>query len=73
MLAYYSCQADAIYIDGAHEREAVLADLRAYWPLVRPGGCCFGDDYCAEWPGVAAAVDAFATELGVAAVVRGIV
>ena len=39
----------------------MLADLRAYWPLVKPGGgVCFGDDYCVEWPGVRAAVDEFA-------------
>jgi len=61
VLAHYGCQADAIYIDGAHEYDAVLADLRAYWPLVKPGGgVCFGDDYCVEWPGVKAAVDEFA-------------
>lgn len=49
-------QADLIYIDGSHEYEDVLADLEAYWPLLRAGGIMFGDDYCEYWKGVMAAV-----------------
>jgi hypothetical protein len=30
----------------------VLGDIRAFWPLVRPGGILFGDDYEILWPGV---------------------
>lgn len=73
VLAHYGCQADAIYIDGSHEREAVQADLLAYWPLLQEGGVCFGDDWCAEWPGVKAAVDEFASTHGLAVEVHGIV
>ena len=116
VLAHYGCQADAIYIDGSHEYDAVskqstrsqydavlaelrapapithpptmhtlsarytwytnqvLADLCAYWPLLRPaGGVCFGDDYCAEWPGVKAAVDEFAALHDLELEVHGIV
>ena len=74
VLAHYGCQADAIYIDGSHEYDAVLADLRAYWPLLKPGGgVCFGDDYCAEWPGVRAAVDEFAALNELKLEVHGIV
>lgn len=50
--------ADLVYIDASHEEGDVLADLRAYWPLVRPGGIMFGDDYT-EFPSVRRAVNAF--------------
>ena len=36
--------ADAIYVDGSHSYEDVLADLKAYWPLLRKGGIMWGDD-----------------------------
>lgn len=51
---------DVIYVDGSHDYEDVSADINAYWPLVRPGGLMFGDDYCPKWPGVMLAVDDFA-------------
>lgn len=73
VLAHYGCAADAVYVDGAHEYDAVLADLDAYWPLVRTGGVIFGDDYCDEWPGVVAAVEAFAAARRLSVEVRGIV
>lgn len=37
--------ADVIYIDGSHEYADVKRDIEDYWPLVRPGGILFGDDY----------------------------
>ena len=37
--------ADVVYIDGAHEYVDVRRDIEEYWPLVRPGGILFGDDY----------------------------
>lgn len=36
---------DWVYIDALHTKEALLADLRAWWPKVRPGGLVSGDDY----------------------------
>lgn len=54
---------DWVYIDGDHTYEAVLADLEAYWPVVRPGGMVGGDDYRNPgwWDdGVTRAVDEFA-------------
>ena len=36
---------DWVYIDGDHSQAAVLADLRAAWRAVRPGGFITGDDY----------------------------
>jgi predicted O-methyltransferase YrrM len=53
-------QADLIYIDGAHDYRAVRADLRAYWPLLRPGGTMIGDDFTTHWHGVVRAVSEFA-------------
>jgi SAM-dependent methyltransferase len=58
--AHHELSFDVIYVDGSHDYEDVCADLAAYWPLVRPGGLMFGDDYCREWPGVVGAVDEFA-------------
>lgn len=36
---------DLVYIDAFHEREAVLADLNAWWPKVKKGGILSGHDY----------------------------
>jgi len=36
---------DWIYIDALHTFEASLADMRAWWPKLRPGGLYSGDDY----------------------------
>lgn len=48
LLAENGIVADLIYIDGSHEYPDVVADLAAYWPLLRPGGIMFGDDWI-EW------------------------
>jgi len=36
---------DWIYIDALHTEEALLKDLNAWYPKVRPGGLISGDDY----------------------------
>lgn len=59
VLRAHNVQVDLVYVDASHEYEDVARDLRAYWPLVRPGGVLVGDDYAAEWPGVMQAVDEF--------------
>lgn len=53
--------ADLIYIDASHDYEDVLLDLEAYWPVLRPGGVIFGDDF-KTWPSVAKAVRTFARQ-----------
>ena len=57
---------DVIYIDADHKYETVLADIRAWYPKVKPGGILCGDDYiegCNGIPfGVIEAVQDFATE-----------
>jgi hypothetical protein len=56
--------ADLIYVDAAHEYDAVLDDLRKYWELLEPGGVMLGDDYDeAHLPGVRAAAHNFADEV----------
>ncbi len=55
-------QADLVYVDASHDYDDVLADLRAYWPIVRPGGMLFGDDW-GVWPGVHNAVRLFSSEV----------
>eukprot|EP01060_Flectonema_neradi_P022060 TRINITY_DN3026_c0_g1_i2.p1 TRINITY_DN3026_c0_g1~~TRINITY_DN3026_c0_g1_i2.p1 ORF type:complete len:715 (+),score=151.26 TRINITY_DN3026_c0_g1_i2:58-2145(+) len=49
--------ADIVHVDGSHEYEDVVVDLRDWWPIVRPGGVLYGDDY--SWRGVAKAVEEF--------------
>ena len=51
--------ADLIYIDGGHEEDEVMADLKAYWPLTKK--LLFGDDW-GVYAGVASAVNAFAKQ-----------
>jgi predicted O-methyltransferase YrrM len=36
---------DWAYIDADHTYDAVLADLEAYWRILKPGGLLAGDDY----------------------------
>ena len=54
VLASQGIVADLIYIDGSHNYDDVIADIRAYRPLLRSGGVMFGDDY--EWKDVRNAV-----------------
>jgi len=61
VLTHYDWNADLVYVDAAHEEAAVRADLHAYWPLVKPGGTMFGDDYTEFWDGVRRAVTTFAS------------
>jgi predicted O-methyltransferase YrrM len=54
ILRHHGVIADLVYIDGSHDFEDVVQDIRSYAPLVRQGGILFGDDL--NWPGVSAAV-----------------
>jgi hypothetical protein len=57
-------QADLIYIDACHDEDEVYLDLCHYWPLLRPGGVMFGDDFDVGWYGVICAVNRFVREEG---------
>ena len=56
-------EVDLLYIDAGHYFEDVFSDLRNWWPLVRPGGTIFGDDFSANFPGVEQAVRRFCGEM----------
>jgi predicted O-methyltransferase YrrM len=49
---------DLVFIDGCHEYEPVLADIKAWMPKVKPGGMLAGHDYSwSMFPGVVHAVE----------------
>jgi hypothetical protein len=66
VLGHFGVQADMIHIDAGHEYASVIADLRAWWPILKPGGLYIGDDYYGggTWVGVEQAHDEFFAELG---------
>lgn len=47
---------DVAFIDAGHDYENALADIKAWWPLVRDGGYLCGHDYQHKFPGVMRAV-----------------
>ena len=50
-----------IHIDVRHDHDAVLSDLRRWWPILRPGGVMIMDDYDSAgvvWPTTLSAMDA---------------
>ena len=61
VLQHFGYRPDIIHLDGAHDFESVSADLRVWWPLLRPGGLLIADDYYehTHWPGVKQAFDSF--------------
>lgn len=57
---YWSEPIDFLYIDADHSYEGVTADLRVWFPRVKPGGLILGDDYGNTiYPGVKRAWDNF--------------
>lgn len=56
---------DVVFLDGDHDLAAVLADLQAWWPKVKPGGWLLGHDR--DWPSVARGVKTFEAFCGVRA------
>ena len=70
LLRLRGVSADVIHLDAGHEEASVAADLRAWWPILRPGGLLIADDYDrlgGRFPGVTRAVDAFCAETGLPA------
>lgn len=55
---------DFVMIDADHSYEAVLRDIGAWWPKMRPGGLLTGDDLRGSFPGVRQAITEFANKLG---------
>jgi predicted O-methyltransferase YrrM len=53
----FSGTADLVFVDGSHDREATIAHMQAWRPLLAPGGVVVFHDYENEaWPGVAEAI-----------------
>jgi predicted O-methyltransferase YrrM len=56
---------DVLHIDAGHDYMSVMADLKAWWPQLTPGGILIGDDYFrpllgkGKWPEVRQAFDGF--------------
>ena len=57
---------DVLHIDAGHDYLSVMADLKAWWPQLAPGGVLIGDDYfkkplvgAGKWPEVRQAFDEF--------------
>ena len=48
---------DFVFIDGDHTHDAVVRDIEAWLPKVKPEGVFGGHDYVDVWPGVKRAVD----------------
>lgn len=47
---------DLLFVDGAHNKEQVIKDIRNYWPKIKMGGTMLGHDYKPKVPGVVQAV-----------------
>jgi len=63
---------DFVYIDANHSCKAVTADIEAWWPKVRRGGCLAGHDYTvARKCGVIEAVNHFAETNGLLVNITG--
>jgi acetyltransferase-like isoleucine patch superfamily enzyme len=60
LLTHYGLKPDIVYIDGDHEYEAAISDLRGWLPQLSEGGVLIGDDYM--FPGVQQAVTELAAE-----------
>jgi hypothetical protein len=63
VIRHRGIEAEFIYIDGSHEYDDVVLDLKGYWKLTKNGGIMGGDDYL-SWPGVTRAVDEFVQQEG---------
>lgn len=62
---------DFVHIDASHDYDNVLADIRAWYPKVKPGGFITGDDYVVNWGGVIQAVKEYFTGKSVVLLNRG--
>jgi len=48
---------DFVFIDGSHEYENVINDIKAWLPKIKKNGTLAGHDYTRGWPGVVQAVN----------------
>ncbi|WP_437876855.1 class I SAM-dependent methyltransferase [Sorangium sp. So ce513] len=62
---------DLVFLDASHDAAAVLADIEAWWPRLKPGAILAGHDHNEEHAGVMEAVARFAARAGRAVEVGG--
>ncbi|WP_438017845.1 class I SAM-dependent methyltransferase [Sorangium sp. So ce315] len=62
---------DLVFLDASHDAAAVLADIEAWWPRLKPGAILAGHDHNEEHAGVLEAVARFAARAGRAVEVGG--
>ncbi|WP_433932871.1 class I SAM-dependent methyltransferase [Sorangium cellulosum] len=62
---------DLVFLDGSHDRAAVIADIEAWWPKLKPGGVLAGHDHNERHAGVMEAVARFTALAGRAVEVGG--
>lgn len=63
VLTFEDSKFDFVFIDGNHLYEMALADCRAWWPKIRPGGVLSGHDFRPKDHAVRKAVFEFAEEV----------
>lgn len=56
---YKDTSLDFVFVDGAHEYEDVLEDIKAWHPKMKKGGFFAGHDLRPEFPGVRKAVEEY--------------
>jgi len=62
VLSHNDIRPELIHLDGSHDYDSVLSDLKRWWPLLTPGGVFICDDYDINgviWQSVRNAVDTF--------------
>ena len=62
VIARKDIRPELIHIDAGHDYDAVMSDLRRWWPILAPGGVLIADDYDPAgvvWPSVRDAVNDF--------------
>jgi predicted O-methyltransferase YrrM len=58
VVPYINARIKVAFIDGSHDFENTLRDLRLTMPLIRPGGLILLHDVNDNWPGVGLAIEA---------------
>jgi len=68
VFAHFGFKADMVFVDAAHDYDAVIRDITNYYPLLSSEGVMFGDDY--QFKPVADAVHYCAEKLGLEVLVH---